>query len=82
MIKELHDLYRTMNVEISGIVGSGNGIRKNQALAETAERVFGCPIKIPCHTEEAAVGAALYGMLSTGICKDLSEAGNLIQYSN
>ncbi|MBQ9969352.1 MAG: hypothetical protein IJP15_02500 [Oscillospiraceae bacterium] len=82
MIKELHDLYRTMNVEISGIVGSGNGIRKNQALAETAERVFGCPIKIPCHTEEAAVGAALYGMLSAGICKDLSEAGNLIQYSN
>ena len=80
MIKELHDMYLTMGVEISGIVGSGNGLRKNQALVETAERLFACSMKIPCYTEEAAVGAALYGMLSAGLCKDLNDAGRLIKY--
>lgn len=80
MVKELYDLYLSMNVSISGIVGSGNGIRKNKALAEAAERMFSHSLKIPCHAEEAAVGAALYGMISSGICKDMKEAGKRIKY--
>ncbi len=81
MVKELYDMYLSMNVSISGIVGSGNGIRKNKALAEAAERMFGHSLKIPCHTEEAAFGAALYGMIASGLCKDMSEAGKLIKYT-
>ena len=80
MIGELYEMYRLMNVEIGGIVGSGNGIRKNKALIEAAENTFGYTLKIPCHTEEAAFGAALYGMLSCGRLENMKEAGKLIRY--
>lgn len=80
MVKELYDLYLLMDMQISGIVGSGNGIRKNKALMEAVKNTFGYDLKIPCHTEEAAVGAAFYGMISFGYCKNMSEAGNFIKY--
>ncbi len=81
MVKELYDMYRLMNADIIGIVGSGNGIRKNKALADEMEAMFGYSLKIPCHKEEAAFGAALYGMISSGIYKNMSDAGKLIKYS-
>ena len=81
MIGELYEMYRSMNVEIGGIVGSGNGIRKNKALIEAAQNAFGYAMKIPCHTEEAAFGAALYGMLSCGRLENMREAGKLIRYT-
>jgi sedoheptulokinase len=64
MVGELYDLYSSMGVKISGITGSGNGIRKNKALISLAEDVFGYKMKIPSHTEEAAFGAALYGSIA------------------
>lgn len=81
MIGELYEMYRSMGVEICGIVGSGNGIRKNKALIEAAQRTFGHVLKVPCHTEEAAFGAALYGMLSCGRLENMKEAGKLIRYT-
>ena len=80
MARELHELYLLMNVKIDGIVGSGNGIRKNKALRESVRKLFGHSLKIPCHTEEAAFGAALFGMISCGCCKNMAEAGNFIKY--
>ena len=80
MIKELHDMYKAMHVHISGIVGSGNGIRKNQALIQRAEKMFGHGIKIPLHKEEAAFGAALYGIISAGYCKNMAEAAKRIKF--
>ena len=80
MIKELYDMYALMEVDIKGVVGSGNGIRKNKALIKAAEKSFGYSVKIPCHTEEAAFGAALYGMISAGCCRDMCEAGKLIKF--
>ena len=81
MIGELYDMFCAMNVEICGIVGSGNGIRKNKALIEAAQNTFGHTLKIPCHTEEAAFGAALFGMLSCGRLENMKEAGKLIRYT-
>ena len=80
MIKELYDMFKAMGVNITGIVGSGNGIRKNKALITATEKRFGYDLKIPYHTEEAAFGAALYGMICAGCCKNINEARKLIKY--
>ncbi len=41
------------------VVGSGNALRRNPALAAAAEEVFALPLKMTEVTEEAATGAAL-----------------------
>lgn len=66
MINELYDMYIRMNVKKWGIVGSGNGIRKNPQLVSAAEMKFGGKMKIPQHLEEAAYGAAMYGLVACG----------------
>ena len=81
MTRELYELYLLMDMPISGIIGSGNGIRKNKALAETVQKIFGASLKIPYHTEEAAFGAALFGMISCGSCKNMEEARKFIKYT-
>jgi len=80
MIDELYGMYSQMNTAKSGLVGSGNGIRKNRHLVKIAEEKFGAKMKIPAHTEEAAFGAALYGMVASGICKNADEARKLIKF--
>ena len=80
MTNELYDMYAAMGVKKSGVVGSGNGIRKNKALTEIAATKFGSSVKIPAHTEEASFGAAMFGMLSAGICKTAKEAQSFIRY--
>jgi sedoheptulokinase len=80
MIDELYGMYASMGVTIKGIAGSGNGIRKNKALIKAAEKSFGYTMKIPCHTEEAAFGAALYGVISAGYRKNMSEIGKMIRF--
>lgn len=67
MAQELYDMYEKMGVKKSGIVGSGNGIRKNAALVRIFEEKFGARMQIPAHLEEAAVGAALFGIISAEI---------------
>ncbi len=66
MADELLDMYKQMNVSKSGIVGSGNGIRKNKALVKIFEEKLGAKMKVPKHVEEAAVGAAMFGMVACG----------------
>lgn len=66
MINELYGMYEKMNVKKCGIVGSGNGIRKNPQLVSAAENKFGSNMKIPKHLEEAAYGAAMYGLIACG----------------
>jgi ribulose kinase len=62
-------------------VGSGNGVRKNPALVSALEKTFGTKMLIPNHTEEAATGAALYGLVSCKAFKTAKEAQNLIKYT-
>lgn len=80
MVNELYELYSKMNTHCRGVVASGNGIRKNPTLMRIAEVQFNNNIKIPCHTEEASFGAALFGMVAAGICKNTSQAQGFIQY--
>ncbi|MBQ5810550.1 MAG: hypothetical protein IIW23_03105 [Clostridia bacterium] len=80
MTDELFGMYSDMGIKKSGVVGSGNGIRRNKALADIAAKKFGSKVKIPSHTEEASFGAAMFGMVAAGICKNAAEAQKFIQY--
>ena len=79
MIRELYDLYQVMGVRRSGLIASGNGIRKNTALQRIAEGYFDAKLKIPAHKEEAACGAALFAYICAGYCRNAREAQSLVQ---
>ena len=84
MAAELFDIYREMlraGAKMPDkLVGSGNGIRKNPALRRAFELAFGMPLLVPAHDEEAAFGAALYGMAAAGLTPTLAAAQALIRY--
>jgi sugar (pentulose or hexulose) kinase len=59
------DLIRqTSSRRISGIVGSGNGLRDNPVLAEIVAQQCALPLIFTRHREEAAVGAARIAALA------------------
>lgn len=80
MVKELYSMYEGMGEKKKNLVGSGNAIRKNRALVEISEQVFEGHLKIPCHREEAAYGAALYGLLANKNFKNASQVQKIIKY--
>ena len=80
MAKELYGLYEKMGTRGGALIGSGNGIRKNAPLVAACEEMFGFKMKTPTHLEEAAFGAALYGLLSVGAYPTLAAAQELIRY--
>lgn len=82
IVDELYSYYEKMpdRTGVRTLVGSGNGIRKNAALQRAFERRFGMKMRIPAHNEEAAYGAALYGMTAAGLCGSLDEAQKRIRY--
>ncbi len=80
MITELHEMYADMHAPCHGIVGSGNGIRKNPTLIRIAEQRFGGKLKIPAHTEEAAYGAALFALIAAGHFTNMAAARSIITY--
>lgn len=80
MANELFEMYKHMNSPKSGIVGSGNGLRKNAALVKIFEDMFGAKMKMPSHFEEASFGAALFGAISCGALKNAEEACSIIKY--
>lgn len=61
MAEELYQLYQKMpHKGITGLVASGNGVRKNPVLRRILEDVFQMKLTVPKHTEEAAFGAAIF----------------------
>lgn len=78
MAEELYRMYLAFPEEIRAgrrqIVASGNGIRKNELLADAVEERFGCPVCFGEIEEEAAAGAALaaYRELTEGrfVCQE------------
>lgn len=80
MATELFDMYKEMEAEKSGIVASGNGIRKNAALVKIFEEMFNSDMKVPKHLEEAAFGAALFALVACGEFKNARDVQNLIKY--
>ncbi len=85
MAKELHGLYEAMlaagSAPATRMIGSGNGIRRNPALKRAFEKVFGLPMRVPAHAEEAAFGAALAAMTAAGLKPSLEAAQRLIHYN-
>ena len=79
-MEELYGMYADMQTPCTGIVGSGNGIRKNPALARIAENRFGGKLKIPAHTEEAAFGAALFALIAAGHFENMAAVRSIIAY--
>ena len=66
ILGELHGMYSTMT-ELTGrgatiLVGSGNGMHKNEVMQRLAGEMFGMSVEIPEYTEEAACGCALCAM--------------------
>ncbi len=81
MIEELYGLYCSIGENRNGIVGSGNGVRKNKALVRIAEQMFGSKLRVPLYTEEAACGAALFSLVACGKYRGVAEVQRLIQYA-
>ncbi len=77
---ELSDLFATMGVSASSLVGSGNGLRKNKPLQKVFESQFGLALKIPRHKEEASYGAMLFSLIAVGHFSSFCEAQKMIQY--
>ena len=80
MAKELFDMYRVMGCERKGLVGSGNGIRKNPHLVRICEETFKMPMKTPMHLEEAAIGVAMISLVSVGAFGSAKKVQQLIRY--
>lgn len=84
ILEELYDMYQGM-CQMTGkkarcLVGAGNGIRKNTLMQEMAEKIFGMKLNIPKCQEEAALGAALCSLVSSGKVDSLEEIQKKIQY--
>ena len=76
MADELHELYRQMPLSAPavGLVGSGNGIRKNPVLRQYLVEQFGLKLKLSAHREEAAFGAAIFAAAASGVYRDIPAA--------
>ena len=65
--KELHDFYLALPANLregrTTLVGSGNALRRNARLREVLTSTFGLPLELTPHAEEAALGAALSGIV-------------------
>ncbi len=84
MVGELFDLYQKMqsflNQQPTKMVGSGNGIRLNTHLAERFVKTFRMSLSIPLHKEEAAFGAALFGLTMATCMSNIKKVQQLIRY--
>ena len=80
-VKNLLLKQKILQLNKNKILGSGNGVRKNKALIKAFEDRFGAEMKVPVHMEEAAFGAALFGLISCGIFENAKEAQKIIKYS-
>ena len=68
MAEELYAMFLRMpGSDVTQLIASGNGVRKNTALVKALEQVFGMPVRIPAHQEEAAFGAALFAAGARGM---------------
>lgn len=83
MTAELRGLYGEMPLlsPATGLVGSGNAVRKNPVLRRYLEEQFNLPLKLPVHREEAAFGAAVFAAAAAGVYRDIPAAqAALIHY--
>jgi len=81
MVEELQAMYRAAGEQKHTLlIASGNGLRKNKALQKLFAESFGIKLKIPVHSEEAAFGAALFGLTAAGFEESIYTAQKMIKY--
>jgi sedoheptulokinase len=85
MVAEMVEFYNlfppSISKKASVLVGSGNGVRKNQLLRKILVREFQREFKIPLYEEEASLGAALLAATGGGYFEDLKAAmGWVVKY--
>lgn len=68
-VEELRRLYNEMETVLpkkpSVLIGSGNGLRKNNIWQDIVSDQFGMQINMTKHTEEASCGAAIFALRSS-----------------
>jgi sedoheptulokinase len=69
------------NGSFAYLAGSGNGIRRNPYLRRIIEKQSGLPLMIPRREEEAACGAALYGLICAGHFSGIHAVRSRIEYA-
>lgn len=84
VVTELYEMYGEIAPHIKTkptvLVGSGNGLRKSRVMQKYASDIFGLPLLIPAHTEEAAFGACIFALAASGISPSLADAQKIIKY--
>ena len=73
---ELHNMYAgasdlTLSQVPEKLVCSGNGLRKSELWREIFKNCFAMAPELPLHSEEASVGACVFGGAACGIYKDI-----------
>ena len=71
MALELYQMYQIIRtgtyIQVTRMIGSGNGLRKNPVLCEIIEEIFGIKLILAEYEEEAATGAAISSTLLKSI---------------
>lgn len=78
IINELAELAFATGAPVHGLVGAGNALQKNPLLQQLCEKRFGLPLRMTAYREQAAVGAALYAAISTGVFENANAATTLL----
>ena len=76
IVNELYDYYLPLadKGNLKTLVGSGNAVRRNEALKKILSGKFNLPLVLSPYREEAAYGAALFALAGTGFFGSVLEA--------
>jgi sedoheptulokinase len=86
MVNELYENYKNIPTDtrdrIQVLIGSGNGIRKNNHLKKAVELTYDKPLKLLNLSEESCLGAIIHAGKGIGIYKDYSEGSfEIVNYN-
>lgn len=80
MCRELYELLQDHLPDKKTIVASGNAIQRITVLKSILEEIFGLPVLISGTSEEAALGAALFGAVCTKLLQGPEDFAAFIHY--
>ena len=80
MCRELYELLQDHLPDKKTIVASGNAIQRITVLKSILEEIFGLPVLISGTSEEAALGAALFGAVCAKLLQGPEDFAAFIHY--
>ena len=81
MCRELYDLLKEELPNKQTIVASGNAVQRITVLKNIMEEMFGLPVLISSASEEAALGAALFGAVCANVLPSVEDFSDFIHYN-